>query len=330
MHQDSTPYMPLCWPETFEDAHVCFFAIYAPEGEISRSTQQYLQTLADHGIIIIACVVVKRLDMPIEQSTLDMAKGIFIRENFGMDFAIWAKALNHDSKVWSARSITFTNDSVFVLPDLVSDMLTRVENSPADVVFLTESRQIQCHGQSYYFTFKNKALVNASLRNFWENMEPQAEKRAVIELYETRILQLSQHAWGCEVEKLYPLEQLFQDNLCEDFNINITHTYWLYLVWLGFPFVKVELLRDNPTGARIFGWQRIFETYGADVAAAKAHLEFDRGCKPTLPAALGKTDGKAITFEKNTKTGLLLILSKLNKIRLKARRRTLARITSKG
>jgi len=329
MHQDSTPYTALCWPETFEDAHVCFFAIYAPEGEISCSTQQYLQTLADHGMSIIACVVVKSLDMPIEQSTLDMAKGIFLRENFGMDFAIWAKALSHDPKIWSARSITFTNDSVFVLPDLVSDMLTRVENSPADVVFLTESRQIQRHGQSYYFTFKNKALVNASLRNFWETMEPQAEKTAVIALYETRILQLAQQSWGCEVEIVYPLEQLFQDNLCEDFNTNITHTYWLYLVWVGFPFVKVELLRDNPTGAHIFGWQRIFERYGADVAAAKAHLQIDRGHKPTLPAALGKTDGKAMTTAKNTKGDLLLILSELNRVRLNARRRRLAHKTSK-
>lgn len=332
MYQDSIPYKVLSWPSSFKNTQVCLFAIYSPKGEISASTQQYLQVLAEHGMSIIVCIAVENLDTAIDEDALAMASGILLRENFGMDFAVWAKALSHDADIWSARSITFTNDSVFVLPSLVGDMLERVEKSSADIVFLTESQQIQRHGQSYFFALKNNALSSFPLRKFWGEMEPQSEKNAVIKLYETQILQLAEKAWDCKVDVLYPLDTLFQSNMGEECNVNVTHTYWLYLVWLGFPFVKVELLRDNPTRAHIFGWQRIFETYGADVAAAKAHLQLDRGNKRGLPVALGTIDGVAVNKvkrRKKQKEGFLLTLSELNRVRLNARRRRQAKRSSK-
>lgn len=329
-YQDSTPFKVLSWPTSFENAQVCLFAIYSPQGTISTSTQQYLQVLADNGMSIIVCIAVESLETPFDAGTLSMASGILLRQNFGMDFAVWAKALSHDSNIWSAQSITFTNDSVFILPSLVENMLEQVRNSSADIVFLTESRQICRHGQSYFFSMKKNALRSASVRRFWGAMEPQSEKNAIIRLYETKILQLAEERWGCKVDILYPLDSLFQDNLSKDANFNVTHSYWLYLVWQGFPFVKVELLRDNPARAHIFGWQRVFEKYGADVAAAKAHLQVDRGNKSGLPAALRTTDGIAVNKVKDRKEGILLTLSELNRVRLNARRRRQARRADKN
>jgi len=56
-------------------------------------------------------------------------------------------------------------------------------------------------------------------------------------------------------------------------SVNPTHVFWRELIESGFPFVKVELLRDNPIAQDISDWPQVLVKYGGDIETIAKHLE---------------------------------------------------------
>jgi hypothetical protein len=69
-------------------------------------------------------------------------------------------------------------------------------------------------------------------------------------------------AGGLAVEALFPAAG----------DGNPTLTRWRELIGAGFPFIKVQLLRENPAHADIDGWQEIVRAGGLDPALIEEHL----------------------------------------------------------
>lgn len=114
--------------------------------------------------------------------------------------------------------------------------------------------------------FKKRALRSATVRAFWGSICSIQNKRAVIESYEVEMLEKLK--WGnlrCDV--LYKLPE----RLAHHF-VNPTIRYWNHLLKAGMPFIKVQLLRDNPTNENIDNWKQVVQAAGFDARLAESFL----------------------------------------------------------
>ena len=174
-------------PERVAGEDVCLFSIYAPGGQISRATIAYMESLAQNGFTVIACIALDDPDSGLNEEGLSFASGVVLHKNGGMDFAAWAGTLRLLPDCWSASRLVFANDSVFMLPNLISPFLERLRLEPAEFVGLTDSLDITHHAQTYFFQFQGPALSNPQLQNFWASVQTFKNKKDVIRAYETRL-----------------------------------------------------------------------------------------------------------------------------------------------
>ncbi|MBK5927309.1 hypothetical protein [Rhodobaculum claviforme] len=230
-----------------------------------------------------------------------------------MDFATWAATLRLLPDAWQAGRLVFTNDSILPLPMLFPCFMDRLRAQTAEYVGLTESQHPRLHLQSYFFMLQGRALKNDAVHAFWAEMPVLTRKQDVIDALETRLFNLATVRWGLSSKVLFPLDALFPG--CDPDEValvNVSHSYWEHLVQCGMPFVKVELLRDNPLKVPIQHWRAVMARHGADIDEVEAHLAVPRGGTKVA----GRPEWR-------------IVLSELNRVRLGIRRRRRARCTPK-
>jgi len=84
-------------------------------------------------------------------------------------------------------------------------------------------------------------------QSFWDTLQIWPRKRDLVKQCEVGLPVALQKA-GFRLSSLYT----------EEANGNILHTAWRELIEdAGFPFVKVSLLRDNPTRQPLDGWEQV-------------------------------------------------------------------------
>ena len=175
---------------------------------------------------------------------------------------------------------------------------------------LTDSRCFIPHIQSYFFQFQGAALSNAKLHAFWASVQVFADKKDVIQNYELNLLHHVTFDYGLTSNTMFSLVKIFPyATEAEYSHLNVCHSYWDHLVAKGFPFVKVELLRDNPLKLNILHWCSVFEAHGASLDLVKKHLEIRKS----------HADGPLLLQQNRSEWRM--ILSDINRVRLNARRR---------
>ncbi|MDE2391123.1 MAG: lipopolysaccharide biosynthesis protein, partial [Rhodospirillales bacterium] len=229
---------------------------------------------------------------------------VLVRRNVGYDFGAWADALHHLGLPRAdTQEIIFANDSVFgpLLP--LGDVLRRLNYEKSDIWGLTESWQVRYHLQSFFLAFGPKALRAAAFAKFWNAVRPVPAKAYIVHKYEVGITQammaggLSCNAlWSyeallrmvdkAELDKLTEIDATelgrndpvqitrklqilrIRDGAAQRKPLNPTSDLWRQLLLTGFPFIKRELLRDNPSKVQDVGdWADVVrETLGADPA----------------------------------------------------------------
>ena len=313
---DSNQIYLLRRPAELSGKDVCLFSIYAPSGQISPATVAYVETMAKHGFSVIACVALDDPTAYFDTSSLSAASGIVIRQNGGMDFASWSSALRLLPECWSAARLAFTNDSVLVLPNLMKPFLDRVRNLDEDFLGLTESFELSHHAQTYFFVFQRAALKNTDVRAFWEGIHAFENKTDIIKTYELKLLSHVKEDWGLSHSFLFSMADILPDASHEDYeDVNVSHFYWEHLVSLGMPFVKVELVRDNPFGLKILHWPSVFRREGASVELAMDHLSIRKSVLPKPPPP----------EEKPQRSEWRMVLSDIARVPRNSRRRRKAR-----
>jgi lipopolysaccharide biosynthesis protein len=298
-------------PKQIAGRDVCLFSIYAPGGKVSPATVSYVESLADNGFTVIACVALDDPTADFDVASLSAAAGIVVHKNGGMDFAAWARALRLLPDCWSVSRLVFTNDSVFMLPDLMKPFVERLRSETADFVGLTDSRCITPHVQTYFFQFQGAALSNPKLHAFWASVQVFTDKNDVIHTYEVKLLQHVTGDWGLTSNTMFSLDKILPHaSVADCAQLNVSHSYWDHLVSQGLPFVKVELLRDNPHQLNILHWRSVFQAHSASVDLVEKHMEIRKG-QATL----------------QNRSEWRMILKDINRVRLNARRRRQARKT---
>ncbi|OYV86183.1 MAG: lipopolysaccharide biosynthesis protein [Acidiphilium sp. 21-68-69] len=205
------------------------------------------------------------------------------------------------------EEIIIANDSIFGPIRPIDSMLLRLDYDEADVWGLTESWQRRYHLQSYFVAFGPRALRSPAFRRFWSGVIPAPSKAYVIGKYEVGLTQAMIRG-GLRVAALWPYEaltrQITRDQLAPYLDIepggradphdltrwlhvlrlrdaiarrrplNPTSDLWRHLLLSGYPFIKRELLRDNPTRVEDIGdWADLLrDELGADPAPILADL----------------------------------------------------------
>ncbi|MBF4279681.1 virulence protein [Vibrio anguillarum] len=203
------------------------------------------------------------------ESDLCKACDVFIeRENFGYDFGSYACGLQYVNLIEGSERIDrllFVNDS-FIGPfgycNLIEDSSEFWGN--------TDSNQVKYHYQSYLFGFNLEKVNLDIINNFFFSRGDiyTDDKSLVIENFELSLYEYF-NGKGLRCSVLHPISVLKSDFIKQTFHfisypylmskiffyimvlardVNPTHQLWLQLFKRGFPFIKKELLRDNPTG----------------------------------------------------------------------------------
>lgn len=250
-------------PPDLSGTHVCLFACYSDDGTLSRHALDLSRAWHAQGFRVVLIVASDRPPRRIDDRA-DNAHlaGILVRKNLGYDFGSWSAAIRSLPSVRAARLLALANDSVYGPLSGFAETLARVERSDAAIVGLTDSHQYVHHIQSYLVFYKPRALLSDAFGRFWHRLRA-GGRQEIIGQCELPLMATMQAA-GLDVEVLFPTPA--------DPVANPTLSQWRALINAGFPFVKVQLLRDNPFGADLAGWDDVLRTNGYDPANVVEHL----------------------------------------------------------
>ncbi len=255
--------VPAQWrigPASLHGQRAVLFVTYAAQGKLTPNARHQIVTWQQEGFTVVTIVVVDDLEHAANESY--PGDQVVVRLNVGYDFGAWASAIGvlHDFK--KARMIILANDSVYGPTVNFQQMLKRVDQSLSDIISATDSYEQTYHLQSYLLFFKSTALQNHAFQQFWSSVRI-GNRQHVIDLYETTLARHFMRA-GMTVEALYPSPRTFHGNR--------TLTDWEGLLDEGFPFVKAQLVRDNPFNADIDGWAERMAKDGYDSEIAIADV----------------------------------------------------------
>jgi len=247
-------------PTSVNARRIVLFVTYAANAQITLNARHQVAAWQREGFDVITIVVVDDL----AQTTNEVYPGdqVFVRRNVGYDFGAWASVIVALPDVDRATLVVVANDSVYGPTAGFQTMLQRVVQSTADVVSATDSYEQTYHIQSYLLFFKPRALRHPAFLKFWQAVRI-GNRQQVIDLYETALARYFLRN-GLTVKALFPTASTFRGNR--------TLTDWKGLLDAGFPFIKAQLVRDNPFKVDLHGWEDRMVTDGYDSAIAVADV----------------------------------------------------------
>lgn len=251
---------------------LAIFAHYDAKAEVKRFVLHYLQALRDvcDDITFVSTSPLSEVELAKLAPTCGTT---IIKDNVGLDFGMWQRALAvTDLDAWD--EIVLVNSSVFGPVRPLADVFARMAASDCDYWGMTNNQDIAPHLQSYFLVFRTAALRSPGFRQFWENILPYRDKRQIIRSYEVGLSTFMSEK-GLRSAVVAPAEDLslgLLERRGRWKSRNPTCYYPLALLKCGMPFVKVELLRDNPGAVPLGPVYRAMREAGYDVDL----VEFDR------------------------------------------------------
>ncbi len=240
--QENSALIWLRKPVELTGKDVCLFVVYEKnQKDISNHKKYYLSKLKEQGFHIILIFVLDDIEAKSELLELNVDY-ICIRKNSGFDFGAWADVMKSVPTIWSTHLLLLANDSVYGPSDSFDKVINTIKISESDVIGLTDSYEHNHHIQTYFLAFKTRALKNRSFKEFWMEVENKTLKQDVIHEYEIEFTSFCRKI-GLKVCAIFLTdESLTKSNKAH----NPVHENWSSLIERGFPFIKVELLKQNP------------------------------------------------------------------------------------
>lgn len=180
-------------------------------------------------------------------SLQDRCDVLLVRENEGHDFGSWKAAIQYCwRQIVQAPRLILTNDSCYGPVYPLDELFERLERSSADVVGLTESTLVRPHLQSYFIAYRPKVVRAPIFRAFWEGIGLWEDKVDLVRAQEI--------GWSALLQRLgFSTEALYMSRYG-----NLSHTHWRELIeTCRFPFLKKELLLNNPLGQDLADWRQV-------------------------------------------------------------------------
>lgn len=224
-----------------------------------------------------------------------LADVVVTRENLGFDFGSWREGLGR-LDVPAYDEILFANSSVYGPLWPLAVVFASPPVLASDLWGMTISVEPMPHLQSYFMGMSRGLLTSACGQGLWHDVRPVPRKQDAINLYELRWMNACTAA-GFRVHGLFDgrrhptvpvgeqLANLFSwppplrlvgryRRRLRHPPYNPTHLHWKQVLESGVPFVKVDLLRDNPVGVhpqRIRDWIATHTSYPEELI--RRHLD---------------------------------------------------------
>lgn len=255
---------------------VAVFCHFDRAGRIREDVRHYLAELVRCGFSIVFVSNSRTLQPTDIAFVQNHCSGVVMRRNAGFDFGAWKDALVACGLPRSDTAVLLlANDSVYGPTRPLWPVVAAADFSHADLWGLTDSWQLRYHLQSYFLIAGPRVLHSAAWKAFWATVRPLARKRLVIRRFEVGFSQAMLRA-GFRLRALWPYDTLLRDRcgppqtnhaesddpllnarsrherrireaIAEGLPLNPTSDLWRQLLLRGYPFLKRELLRDNPT-----------------------------------------------------------------------------------
>jgi lipopolysaccharide biosynthesis protein len=308
----------LNWPDTkpLLGPRVALFVHYDGNKIVRPYVLHYLARLQEAGLSVLFVSNAGELTAAAMETVKPFCSGILVRRNIGYDFTAMREGLEHFGLPRAdTELLVIANDSVYGPLRPLDELLSRIDFDEADLWGATDSWQARYHLQSYFLAAGPALLRHPAWAAFWAQVRPVPSKRWVINKYEVGMTQWMLHA-GLSVAALWPYQTVVQgidesqlmggprDDRTETDPLvtvrrnhsrrlrvgyvnriaqNPTSDMWRQLLVAGFPFLKRELVRDNPTCVSdIMDWRKVIaETSGADISMIERDLQrLDRNQAP--------------------------------------------------
>jgi len=262
---------------------VVLFMHFDRSGRVRAQILDYVSKLQASGRCVVFVTNAGKLTPEAVVALQKICAGIIIRRNRGYDFGAWCDAVEQLKLPRpDTEEVIFANDSVFGPLAPMDNMLAALDYTKADIWGLTESWQYRYHLQSFFMAFGPAALRSAAFKKFWDGIRPVPMKSYIVRYYEIGITQLMVKA-GLTCSAVWPYLDLvgrvdyqsfdelitqietdagkvdpilrnrklqalrLRDAIARRVALNPTADLWRQLLMAGFPFIKRELLRENPT-----------------------------------------------------------------------------------
>ena len=260
---------------------VAVFVHFDIGGAVQPFVLDYLKALNAHGFSVIFVTNSGRLDKAAQAALKQDCAAVLVRRNVGYDFGAMRDGLRHAALPRAnTEMVLVANDSVYGPLADMGPMFQRIDFARADVWGATESYQNRYHLQSFFLVAGRTALASTAWAEFWRSVRPVRSKLWVISRYEVGMTQ-SLMKGGLRCAAIYPYKELVaridpsslvatEKDAPEEADpfvanrkthlarilyaashrlpLNPTAELWRQLLQSGFPFLKRELLRDNPAG----------------------------------------------------------------------------------
>ena len=273
------------------------FAHYDKENLVAPYILVYLKALQSVASTIIF-VSTSTLNDETKKRLYPYCKKILLRNNEGYDFMSYKFGLSSIDYA-EYDEVVLCNDSVYGPFYPLSDIFSTMQTEDVGMWGMTENYELNYHLQSYFLVFRQTVLQSDAFKTFWERVHMLSSKEEVIKAYEIGLSRdLLQHGFKLEAysrvevslkEKiLLQLRTLTLEKIKRKLTsllrptgtpstvgeVNPTLTLWKTLIVdAKMPFIKRELLRDNPKGVNI---DDVYETIQSiseyDVSLIRQHL----------------------------------------------------------
>ncbi|MHB1359731.1 MAG: rhamnan synthesis F family protein [Rhodocyclaceae bacterium] len=220
---------------------ICLFVTHATLPELKPHVRFHIECLVDEGfkVVLVVNTDIDATSIVIDAPLRDLLTAAYVRENVGFDFGAWGHAYAIGNGLPGCSRLLLVNDSMVgpLNKGAFTRLVSRLRESTADVVGLTQNTEPQLHLQSYFLAFGPRALASEVFRRVFSLMHALPTKELVIDAYETA---LTRHlvASGLKIVALFP--PMYNDSRSAD----DTLLRWRELVDAGFPYVKASLLHS--------------------------------------------------------------------------------------
>jgi hypothetical protein len=273
---------------------VALFVHFDAAGAVRDHVLHYINALKDAGYAVAFVTNSGKLRPDARAALAPLCAAILVRRNVGYDFgAMREGVLRLGLPRADTEQVLIVNDSVYGPLRPLDDLLSRIDFSVADVWGCTESWQRRYHLQSYFLAFGPRAMRSPAWASFWKSVRPVQSKDWIIRTYEVGLTQHFLRA-GLSCRAIWPYADLVKlvdpewlavtDEEAEQTGdpivlmrknharhirdcavlrrpLNPTSDLWRQLLLSGYPFLKRELLRSNPTNVNdVTDWREVVRT----------------------------------------------------------------------
>jgi rhamnosyltransferase len=188
---------------------------------------------------------------------------------------MWKRALA-ELDLSSIDELVLTNSSVFGPIFPLADSFSKMDEKRCAFWAMTDNVDITWHLQSYFLVFRRPVLASGDLERFFNTVLSYRDKDQIIRSYEVGLTTFLVEQ-GHEPAALVALADLGGKGRTARHLVRKNPTIYhpARLIDLGMPFVKVELLRDNPANVGLSPVRERMRKAGYDMGL----VEFDRPAK---------------------------------------------------